>query len=44
MVLKVMHAAHHADAREFKSWLNISDRELYHLVEDKAEHAIEELR
>lgn len=44
MLLKVMHVIHHVDARELKSRLNISDRGLYHLVEEKAAHVIQEMR
>lgn len=43
-VLKVMHVVHHVGARELKSRLNISDRELYHLVEEKTAHVIREMR
>lgn len=43
-VLKIMHIIHHVDARELKSRLNISDRALYHLVEEKTTHAISEMK
>lgn len=44
MLLKVMHVIHHVDARELKSRLNISDRGLCHLVEEKAAQVIQEMR
>lgn len=44
MLLKIMHVIHHVDARELKSRLNISDRGLYHLVEEKAAHVVQEMR
>jgi len=44
MVLKVMHVVHHIEARELKSRLNISDRELYHLVEEKTSRLIREMQ
>jgi len=44
MVLKVMHVVHHIEARELKSRLNISDRALYHLVEEKTAHFIREMQ
>lgn len=43
-VLKVMHVVHHVDARELKSRLNISDHELYHLVEEKTARVVEEMK
>jgi uncharacterized protein (TIGR04552 family) len=44
MVLKVMHVVHHVEARELKARLNISDRELYHLIENKVASVIQEMR
>jgi uncharacterized protein (TIGR04552 family) len=44
MLLKVMRVIHHVDASELKSRLNISDRGLYHLVEEKAAQVIREMR
>lgn len=44
MVLKVMHVVHHIEARELKSRLNISDRALYHLVEEKTSRIIREMQ
>ncbi len=44
MVLKVMHVVHHIEARELKSRLNISDRELYHLVVEKSSRVIREMQ
>jgi uncharacterized protein (TIGR04552 family) len=44
MVLKVMHVVHHVDARELKARLNISDRALFHLVEEKTTHVVNEMR
>ena len=44
MVLKVMHVVHHIEARELKSRLNISDRALYHLVEEKTARFIREMQ
>lgn len=44
MVLKVMHVVHNVDARELKSRLNISDRALFHLVEEKTSRVIGEMK
>ena len=44
IALKVMHVVHHVDARELKSRLNISDRALHHLVEEKTTHVIREMK
>jgi uncharacterized protein (TIGR04552 family) len=44
MVLKVMHVVNHIEARELKSRLNISDRELYLLVEEKTSCIIAEMK
>lgn len=44
MLLKVMHVVHHMEARELKSRLNISDRALYHLVEDKTSRVVKEMQ
>ena len=43
-VLKVMLVVHHIEARELKSRLNISDQELFHLLEDKAARVVSEMR
>ncbi|PKN68869.1 MAG: TIGR04552 family protein [Chloroflexi bacterium HGW-Chloroflexi-5] len=43
-VLKVMLVVHHIEARELKSRLNISDHELFHLLEDKAARVVSEMQ
>jgi uncharacterized protein (TIGR04552 family) len=43
-VLKVMLVVHHIEARELKSRLNISDHELFHLLEDKAARVVSEMK
>jgi len=43
-VLKVMLVVHHIKARELKSRLNISDHELFHLLEDKAARVVSEMK
>lgn len=44
IVLKVMLVIHHIEARELKSRLNISDYELFHLLEDKASRVISDMQ
>ncbi|HON95089.1 MAG TPA: TIGR04552 family protein [Deltaproteobacteria bacterium] len=44
MVLKVMNVVHHIHAMELKSRLNISDRELYHLLEEKTSRVVREMQ
>ena len=43
-VLKVMLVVHHIEARELKARLNISDHELFHLLEDKAARVVSEMQ
>jgi uncharacterized protein (TIGR04552 family) len=43
MVLKLMHVIHHVYARELRSKLAVSDRELYRLVEEKAMRVAQDL-
>ena len=43
-VLKAILVIHHIEARELKSRLNISDHELFHLLEDKAARVISEMQ
>ncbi len=44
IALKVMLVVHHIEARELKARLNISDHDLFHLLEDKASRVIEEMK
>ena len=44
IVLKVILVVHHIEARELKSRLNISDHELFHLLEDKASRVVREMQ
>jgi uncharacterized protein (TIGR04552 family) len=43
-VLKAILVIHHIEARELNSRLNISDHELFHLLEDKAARVISEMQ
>ncbi len=43
-LLKIMHVEHFIEAKELKSRLNISDRALYHLVEEKVARIVGQMR
>jgi uncharacterized protein (TIGR04552 family) len=44
MMLKLMHVVHHIDSRELRLQLAVSDKELFHLVEEKAMRVAQEMR